>query len=39
MPWTMSKPISERLKFIHRLFDGERMAGHCRDFGISRKTG
>ena len=31
--------MDERLKFIARLLDGERMAGLCREFGISRKTG
>ncbi len=31
--------MDERLKFIARLLDGEKMAGLCRDFGISRKTG
>ena len=31
--------MDERLKFIARILDGEQMAGLCRDFGISRKTG
>jgi putative transposase len=31
--------MDERLKFIARLLDGEKMAGLCREFGISRKTG
>jgi putative transposase len=31
--------MDERLKFIARLLDGEQMAGLCRAFGISRKTG
>ena len=31
--------MNERLKFIARLLDGEKMAGLCREFGISRKTG
>ncbi|QHO73278.1 integrase [Bradyrhizobium sp. CCBAU 051011] len=31
--------MDERLKFIARRLDGERMAGLCREFGISRKTG
>jgi len=30
--------MDERLKFIARLLDGEKMAVACRDFGISRKT-
>jgi putative transposase len=31
--------MDERLKFIAHLLDGEKMAGLCREFGISRKTG
>lgn len=31
--------MEERLRFIARLLDGEQMAGLCREFGISRKTG
>jgi Helix-turn-helix domain len=39
MPWKECDPMDERLKFIARLLDGEKMAGLCREFGISRKTG
>ena len=39
MPWKVCNPMDERLKFIARLLDGEKMAGLCREFGISRKTG
>lgn len=39
MPWTECKPMDERLKFVARLLDGEKMAVVCREFGISRKTG
>jgi len=39
MPWKVCKPMDERLKFIARPLDGEKMAVACRDFGISRKTG
>src|SRR6185295_4380397 len=39
MPWKVCKPMDERLNFIARLLDGEKMAGLCREFGISRKTG
>ena len=39
MPWKVCEPMDERLKFIARLLDGEQMAGLCREFGISRKTG
>jgi putative transposase len=31
--------MDERLKFIARLLDGDKMAALCREFGISRKTG
>ena len=31
--------MEERLKFIARLLEGEKMAAVCREFGISRKTG
>ncbi|RUU95289.1 IS481 family transposase [Mesorhizobium sp. M6A.T.Cr.TU.017.01.1.1] len=31
--------MDERLKFVARLLDGEKMAALCREFGISRKTG
>ena len=31
--------MDERLKFVGRLLDGDRMAAVCREFGISRKTG
>jgi DUF2892 family protein/homeodomain-containing protein len=39
MPWKACKPMDERLKFIARLLDGEKMAAVCRDFNVSRKTG
>jgi putative transposase len=31
--------MDERLKFVGRLLDGERMTDLCLEFGISRKTG
>ena len=31
--------MDERLKFVARLLDGEKMAVLCREFDISRKTG
>lgn len=31
--------MDERLKFVARLLEGEKMAALCREFGISRKTG
>ena len=39
MPWKECHAVEERLRFIARLLDGEKMAGLCREFGISRKTG
>jgi len=39
MPWKECQIVEERLRFIARLLDGEKMAGVCREFGISRKTG
>lgn len=39
MPWKECQKVEERLRFIARLLDGEKMAGLCREFGISRKTG
>src|SRR3954447_8258772 len=39
MSWKACKPMDERLKFVARLLDGEKMAPLCREFGISRKTG
>ena len=31
--------MDERLRFVARLLDGERMAALCREFDVSRKTG
>tara|TARA_R110002110_G_C13349157_1_gene708436 strand:+ start:104 stop:1270 length:1167 start_codon:yes stop_codon:yes gene_type:complete len=31
--------MDERLRFVARLLDGEKMSPLCREFGISRKTG
>lgn len=31
--------MEERLRFVARLLEGEKMAALCREFGISRKTG
>src|SRR6266568_3834205 len=39
MPWKECNLMDERLKFIARFVDGEKMAVLCRQFGISRKTG
>jgi putative transposase len=39
MPWKECEPMDERLRFVARLLDGEKMAGLCREFGVSRVTG
>ena len=39
MPWKESVIMDERMKFVARLLQGEKMAELCREFGISRKTG
>jgi transposase len=39
MPWKERGLMNERLKFIGRLLQGEKMVELCREFGISRKTG
>ena len=39
MPWKASVLMNERIRFVSRLLEGEKMAELCREFGISRKTG
>ena len=39
MPWKECHVMDERLRFVARLLDGEKMAPLCAEFGISRKTG
>ena len=39
MPWRECKRMDERLRFVARLLEGEKMAALCREFGISRPTG
>ena len=39
MPWKESVLMDERMKFIGKLLQGDKMAELCREFGISRKTG
>lgn len=39
MPWQECTQVDEKLKFVARLLDGEKMAPLCREFNISRKTG
>jgi hypothetical protein len=39
MPWRECHQMDERLRFVARRLDGEKMAVLCREFGISRKTG
>ncbi len=39
VPWKECYKVDERLRFVARLLDGEKMAVLCREFDISRKTG
>jgi hypothetical protein len=39
MPWQECHIMDERLRFVARLLEGEKMAPLCAEFGISRKTG
>jgi len=39
MPWERTCPVNERMQFIARLQQGDRMTDLCSEFGISRKTG
>lgn len=39
MPWKECSLMTERMKFVGRLVEGEKMSDLCREFGISRKTG
>ena len=39
MSWKESNIMDQRLKFVARLLDGEKMSPLCKEFGISRKTG
>jgi putative transposase len=39
MPWQECRKMDERLRFVARLLDGEKMAVLCREFDISRQTG
>jgi transposase InsO family protein len=39
MPWRETHPVEERMHFMARLREGEKLVDLCREFGISRKTG
>jgi putative transposase len=39
MPWQECFKMDERLRFVARLLEGEKMAVLCREFDVSRKTG
>ncbi|MBE0613201.1 MAG: transposase [Burkholderiales bacterium] len=39
MPWKECHKVDEKLKFVSRYLDGEKIAVLCREFGISRVTG
>jgi len=38
VPWRESDSVSERLEFVRRWEQGERVVDLCHEFGISRKT-
>src|SRR3984893_17592387 len=39
MPWKECHVMDERLRFVARRLEGEKMASLCAEVGISRKTG
>lgn len=39
MPWKALSKTDERMRFVARLMEGEKMAVLCREFDISRETG
>jgi putative transposase len=39
MPWQECSKVEERMRFVARLLEGEKMAVLCREFDIARKTG
>lgn len=39
MPWQECSKVDERLRFVARLLEGEKMAELFREFEVSRKTG
>jgi putative transposase len=39
MPWQRCSKMDERLRFVARLLEGEKMAVLCREYDVSRKTG
>jgi putative transposase len=39
MPWQECQKMDERLRFVARLLEGEKLAALCREFDIYRQTG
>lgn len=39
MGWKECCVMDERMRFVARILDGEKMSAVCREFGVSRKTG
>ena len=39
MPWNESTKMDEKLRFVPRFLDGEKISRLCEEFGISRVTG
>jgi lysophospholipid acyltransferase (LPLAT)-like uncharacterized protein len=38
MPWKECRKMDQKLKFVSRFLDGEKVAALCREFGISLVT-
>ena len=39
MPWNECTKMDEKLRFVSRFLDGEKIVPLCAEFGISRVTG
>jgi hypothetical protein len=39
MPWKECSVMDEKVRFVARLLNGEKMAALCREFAIWRETG
>jgi putative transposase len=37
MPWKECQIMDERLRFVARLLEGEKMTALCAEFGVSRR--
>jgi len=39
VPWKATRPVDQKIEFLTRLRNGERMTDLCLEYGIARKTG